>query len=130
MGGGSRQNADARGVTAIGLGGEGIDDGNGLGHELMVEQMRSGKKQVGHRLHDNLQLSEPVCCYLVLVHSGDVSRAGRVSARCRISSPKRVLAQANQARVNSAALSFWKDSCRKCVPAVVSRSVRRQVRIS
>ncbi len=127
--GGSRQNADACGVSAIRLCGECIDDGDGLGHGLMVEQMRPGKYK-GHRVHGKLLLSEPICCYLLLVQSGDVSKAGRVSAKCRMSSPKSVLAQANQARVKSSALSLWKDSCRKCVPAVVSRNVRRQVRIS
>src|SRR5882757_6203854 len=55
---------------------------------------------------------------------------GRSDASLTVNSPKRVLAQANHARVNTCGSSFWKDSCIKPVPAVVLRSQRRHSRIS
>jgi len=98
IGGRDRQNADACRVAAIWLRCKGIDDGDWLRHISMVAEWQR--------------------------QSGLLRIAGFVSAKCRMNSPKSVLAHANHARVKSAALSFWKDSCRKWVPAVVSRSVR------
>ena len=46
-----------------------------------------------------------------------------VLASFKISSPKSVFAQANQARVKSFGLSCWKDSCMKYFPPVVLRRV-------
>ena len=48
----------------------------------------------------------------------------------RMSSPNNVFCHANQARVNLAGLSLWKDSCIKPVPASVSINIFTQVLIS
>lgn len=52
------------------------------------------------------------------------------SARVRINSPNRVLAQANHGRVNFSGLSFRNASWINCVPAVVSRNHRKHWTIS
>jgi hypothetical protein len=55
---------------------------------------------------------------------------GFSSARVRINSPNRVMAQANHGRVNFSGLSFRNASWMKFVPAVVSRNHRKHWTIS